>query len=213
MRLTLYTVLLAFTLTGCQTMYNRTMENVFGYEKRELLKRSVRSVKAGQEKTQSQFQDTLEQVKALYGYDGGNLERMYRQLKAAYERSSAQAESLKERIRHMDDIADAMFAEWKEEADRFSNEAFRKDSRRKYEKTRDRYQKLANSAREAAAAMDPVLRQLDDHVLYLKHNLNADALAAFKGEAAAIETDIETVIRRMNDAIGRADAFIEALLE
>lgn len=55
-----------------------------GFEKRDLFKRQVSNVKDEQEDTQEAFKDALEQLKSLYAFDGGNLEKEQRRLNAAY---------------------------------------------------------------------------------------------------------------------------------
>ena len=59
--------------------------------------------------------------------------------------------------------------------------------------------------------MDPVLTALNDNVMYLKHNLNARAVASLKVEFSSIEDDIEALIREMRKAIASSDAFIESM--
>ena len=59
--------------------------------------------------------------------------------------------------------------------------------------------------------MEPVLRQFKDYVLYLKHNLNAQAIASLKGEATNIQDDISRLIEQMNASIAKADEFIKTL--
>ena len=39
--------------------------------------------------------------------------------------------------------------------------------------------------------MPPVLRVLQDNVLYLKHNLNAKAVGAISGEFSVLQQDVE----------------------
>jgi hypothetical protein len=58
-----------------------------------------------------------------------------------------------------------------------------------------------------------VLGRLKDQVLYLKHNLNARAIASLKGESASIQADIGRLIEEMNAAVKKADAFIGELKE
>jgi hypothetical protein len=65
--------------------------------------------------------------------------------------------------------------------------------------------------RTAESSMAPVLAQLNDHVLYLKHNLNAAAIGSLKGEAGSIQTQIEQLIQRRNASIAEADAFIKSM--
>ena len=59
------------------------------------------------------------------------------------------------------------------------------------------------------ASMDPVLRRLNDYVLYLKHNLNARAVGALKQEADDIELGVSSLIRDMQTSITEADRFLE----
>ena len=50
-----------------------------------------------------------------------------------------------------------------------------------------------------------------DQVLYLKHNLNAEAIGALKVEATSIQADISKLIEEMNASINQADTFIRTL--
>jgi hypothetical protein len=59
--------------------------------------------------------------------------------------------------------------------------------------------------------MDPVLKSLNEHVLFLKHNLNAAAIASLKGEATQITSQIDSLLQQMNASIAEADAFIKTL--
>jgi hypothetical protein len=59
--------------------------------------------------------------------------------------------------------------------------------------------------------MDPVLGKLHDYVLALKHSLNAQAVAALKGESVNIQAEIGRLIEEMNASISRADEFIKTM--
>jgi len=48
-------------------------------------------------------------------------------------------------------------------------------------------------------------------VLFLKHNLNARAIAAIRQEGVVVEAEITALIRAMEAAIAEADAFIKTL--
>lgn len=50
-----------------------------------------------------------------------------------------------------------------------------------------------------------------DQVLFLKHNLNARAIASLKGNVASIESDIAVLIREMEASIREANRFIDAM--
>ena len=49
--------------------------------------------------------------------------------------------------------------------------------------------------------MQPVLRAFHDQVLFLKHNLNADAISSLQSTAAGIDTDVKQLIAEMEASI------------
>ena len=203
--------LMGVALAGCQTVYNATLENVFGYEKRELLKSAVAKLQGDQKEAQEEFKDAMTRLKELYGFQGGELESVYNKLKGSYDDCAAQAEAVQRRIENMENVAQSMFSEWEKEISQFSNPTLAEGSRRQLRETKDRYAQLSRAVRASEASMKPVLTQLKDHVLYLKHNLNAAAIGSMQGEAGSIQSQIEQLIQQMNSSIEEADAFIKAM--
>ena len=59
--------------------------------------------------------------------------------------------------------------------------------------------------------MQPVLAALRDQVLYLKHNLNAQAVSSLQGTADALQTDVAALVADMEAAVREATAFIDAM--
>ncbi len=211
-KITVVFMLMVLT-SGCQTLYNTTLEKVFGMEKRKIFKKSVEDVNANQKKAQETFKDSITKLKELYNFNGGNLEVIYNKLKSSHDASQSQADKVHDRISNMDGVAKSMFSEWENEIRTFANPAFAENSRRQLSETKTRYAQLIKSVRESEASMKPVLKQLSDHVLYLKHNLNASSIGALKGESTSIQTQIESLIQHMNGSIREADVFIQSLLK
>ena len=203
-----FTALLA--LSGCQSAYYSAMEKV-GIEKREILVDRVEDAKESQEEAQQQFSSALERFSQLIQFDGGELQSVYEDLSDQYEASEASANRVSERIDKVEDVAEALFAEWQDELEQYSNESLRRDSRRKLQDTQRRYRDLLSSMRRAEAKMAPVLSALKDNVLYLKHNLNASAIGALQGEFGTIKRDINQLLKEMNEAIKQSNAFIASM--
>jgi hypothetical protein len=63
----------------------------------------------------------------------------------------------------------------------------------------------------AEKRMSPVLAALKDNTLFLKHNLNAQAVGALQGEYKNIKQDVELLIKEMNQAIDKSQSFINQL--
>jgi chromosome segregation ATPase len=201
---------LTFFVTGCQSVYYSTMEK-FGLEKRDLLKKAVIKARDGQEEAATQFKDALTQLREMYGMNGGDLEKNYDKLKGEYEASDKEAANVRKRIKDMDQVATDLFEEWEKEIGQFSNRTYADNSRQQLNETKARYHQLSASVKSAEASMEPVLSQLKDQVLYLKHNLNAAAIGALRGEATNIQSDIAHLIDQMNNSIQQADEFIKTL--
>jgi hypothetical protein len=200
----------ALLLSACNTAYYETMEKL-GFEKRDLLVDRVEDARDAQDDASEQFASALDQFRATVAFDGGNLEKTYDRLNREFERSQAKAASVSERIEAVEDVAGALFKEWEQELADYSNAQLRADSRRMLQDTQARYRQLMAAMRSAEATMPPVLEAFEDQVLVLKHNLNAQAIGALRGELASIERDTERLVAEMTQSIAAADAFIATM--
>jgi chromosome segregation ATPase len=198
-----------FLASGCRSMYYSTME-VFGQEKRHILKSDIAAVSKEQGKAATQFKDALTRLKEMYGYEGGDLEKTYRKLQSDYEDCVTRAAAVRTRIRDMKQVAGDLFKEWEQENAQISNADLRSKSARSLRDTRQRYQRLEEAVTRAADRMDPVLIQLKDYVLYLKHNLNAQAAGSLKGEADKIQLQVDQLIADVKKSVSEADEFLKA---
>jgi hypothetical protein len=197
-------------MLGCRSVYYSTWEK-FGVYKRDLLKKRVVEARDDQKAASEQFKDALTKLKELYGFQGGDLEKTYNSLKAEYDRSLSRAESVHKRVKDVETVANDLFAEWEKEIGEINSPNLRADSREKLRETRGRYHELISALKRAENGMEPVLTRLHDQVLYLKHNLNASAIASLKGETMNIQAEINKLITDMNAAIAQADQFINSL--
>ncbi len=111
----------------------------------------------------------------------------------------------------MEDVAGALFEEWNAEIGQYTSASLKRDSQKKLSATKSRYNKLVAAMKKASRSMDPVLAAFKDQVLYLKHNLNAKAIAALEGQLGTIRTDVNALIKEMEKSIAEADAFIKTL--
>lgn len=207
-------VLLAAVLllgaTSCSSLYYSTYEQ-FGVYKRDLLKKRVIEARDDQQVAQKEFKDALTRLKEITHFEGGEAESAYRSLKSDYDDCVKQADAVHGRIRAVESVAGDLFAEWEKENAEISTPSLRTASQDQLATTRQRYHELHTALVNAEESMTPVLRQFNDYVLYLKHNLNAQAIASLKGEAASIQTDITRLIDQMNKSIARADEFVKGM--
>jgi len=209
-RLALAALLILLLLTACNSAQYAVMEK-FGIHKREILVDRVEEARDSQREAKEQFASALEEFSAVLNFQGGTLEEKYKQLNAELETSEEHAREVRERIDEVEDVAEALFDEWEDELKLYSNDNLRRSSASKLKETRSHYQRLMKAMRHAEARIEPVLTPLRDQVLYLKHNLNAQAIASLQSELGRVEGDVSSLIREMEAAIREADAFIVSL--
>ncbi|ACA88870.1 DUF2959 domain-containing protein [Shewanella woodyi] len=197
-------------LSGCQSAYYGAMEKV-GYHKRDIMVDRVTDAKESQEEAQEQFSSALEEMQALLNHDGGDLEKAYNKAKDEYESSQDAADDVSNRIEKVEDVADALFDEWQTEIGEISKASLRRNSESKLRETKRSYEQLVRTMKRAEGKMAPVLTAMKDNMLYLKHNLNAQAIGAIKGEFASLQTDITGLIKEMNKSIDESTKFIASI--
>jgi hypothetical protein len=200
----------ALGATACDWAYLGAMEKL-GYAKRDILTSRVKSARDAQQDAKKDIQNALEEFGKVVSYDGGDLEATYRKLNGELETSEESAAAVRKKIADVESVADALFSEWKKELGQYSNAELRRKSEEKLVQTKGRYNDMLTAMKRAEQRIDPVLTPLRDQVLYLKHNLNARAVAAIKGELVKVDAQVERLIKDMNRSIAEADKFIDAM--
>ncbi len=197
-------------LSACETAYYGAMEKV-GIHKREIMSDRIVEARDAQEEAKQEFRSALERFSTELGFDGGDLEEKYEGLNDAFEASEGKAQAVSDRIDAVEDVAGALFDEWEDELAQYSNDRLRRESQSQLRQTQDRYKRMLAAMHRAEKRMNPVLDTFRDQVLYLKHNLNARAIASLKSEFGSLEKDINRLIGEMERSITQANQFIETL--
>lgn len=200
-------VLSTSTLSACATAAYKVQER-FGVEKRDILVGRVESVAKSQGEAKEEFKDALEAFRAVVNVNAGELESTYDDLSKAYNRADSQAGDVRARVASVKKVARDLFKEWESELGQYSDASLRRSSEAQLRETRQRYAALVEKMDDATASMDPVLAVFKDRVLYLKHNLNARAIAAIGAETQTLEGDVARLIAEMERSIAAADDFI-----
>ncbi|MEM6507649.1 MAG: DUF2959 domain-containing protein [Planctomycetota bacterium] len=201
---------LMVTMTACKSAYYSTMESL-GYEKRDILVDRVEDARDEQEQAKAQFTSALDQFKEVIDFEGDDLEAMYKELDAGYKKSKRAAKDVGDKIDSVESVAAALFEEWEDELNSYNSEELRTISAQRLEKTRTKYEQLIGAMERAEASIPPVLTAMQDQVLFLKHNLNAQAIASIQGTAEGIQKDIRSLIDEMEKSIKEANAFINQM--
>ena len=145
------------------------------------------------------------------GIENTDLKKAYDKLNGEYEDSADAAEEVSDRIDKVEAVAKALFKEWEKEIEQYTKPDFKRTSTRQLKETRVKYNEMLASMHRSEESMKPVLNTFRDNVLFLKHNLNAQAIGSLKGEFASLKSDIAVLIEEMNRSIAESDRFIADL--
>lgn len=200
----------ALLLSGCSGVYYDAMEKV-GIPKRKILVDRVEAARGAQQEAKQQFASALEQFLAVTKVPATELQATYEKLNTEFKRSESRAQDVRDRMTAIDSVAQALFEEWATELTQYTNPALRAQSEQQLNATKRRYAGLMQVMEQAAARMTPVLGAFRDQVLFLKHNLNAQAVSALSGTTRDLQQDISRLIADMEKSIKEADAFISSM--
>ena len=206
----LIVLVMSSLLAGCASTYYNAWEKA-GFLKSDILVSRVEKTRDSQQDAQEEFKDALEQFGSIVALENTDLKQAYDRLSNEYENSQDAAEEVTDRINSVESVAEDLFEEWEKEIEQYTNADYKRTSASQLRDTRTRYNGMLSTMRRSEQSMQPVLQTFRDNVLFLKHNLNAQAIGSLKGEFASLEEDIAVLIREMNKSIAESDKFIDEL--
>jgi hypothetical protein len=207
LRISFAWIALLVALTGCQSAYYGAMEKA-GYHKRDIMRDRVENVRDAQEDSKQEFQSALEAFQSMFGKQSTDLQKQYDVLNSAFKDAKDSADEVSVRIGKVESVSEALFDEWEDEIKLYSSARLKADSQAKLKQTKTSYKQLIAAMHKAESRAMPVLAVFQDQVLYLKHNLNAQAINGLQSELKNIERDVGSLIGDMEKSIAEAQAFI-----
>ncbi|MDB6047616.1 MAG: repair protein [Pseudomonas sp.] len=199
-----------FALSGCQSAYFAAMDKA-GIPKRQMLAGRVEDARDAQKDTSKHLSNALESYRRVVHFDGGDLEKRYDALNDQYQASVKSADAIHQRIDSVENVADALFDEWNGELDQYTSQDLRAASARELERTQTEYRALLTTMKATESRIPPVLNVLHDQVLFLKHNLNAQAIGALKDQSGHLQNSVYDLLKDMQRSIDSSDAFVRHL--
>jgi hypothetical protein len=193
-------------------VYYNTKESM-GQHKRDLVVLNVEQACSSLERSRDQFEETLDKFKTVICVPETSLEHKYKLLKRQYDFCQLRADEVGQRIAAITTVSEALFAEWEAELKLYDSRSLRSRSSQQLKASRLHYARLIKSLSKAESKISPVLAAFRDQVLFLKHNLNAQAIAALQHEFVGISLDISQLIEVMEKTINEANQFVSVLAE
>jgi hypothetical protein len=197
-------------LCGCQSLYYKAQETL-GNEKRDILIDRVKKGRQDQQEAKEQYKTTLEAFQAVTGFAGGQTEEIYKRLKAEYDEAAARTKKVSDRIASIEQVSGDMFAEWESEINAMENRELKAKSRGLMREARGRYTPLIRKMKDVEQRAKPVLKAFEDQVLFIKHNLNAEAVTSLRSTVSKMDTEVSKLVADIEASTREADAFLAAL--
>lgn len=205
--------LLSFVKKRFDNLYYQSRESLLGHHKRDIVVIQVEQTCNSLVNTRDQFEDALQQFKSIVNVKESSLEHRYKLLQRQYDFCKSKSDDVSHRIAAIEEVSGSLFNEWEDELAHYSNRALRSKSRQQLKASKQQYARLIKMMRKAESRIKPVLSAFKDQVLFLKHNLNAQAIAALQHEFIEISIDISQLIEVMEITINEASQFVSTLVE
>ena len=201
----------AFSINGLGSDLGIPSYDTFYKEPRDVLVNRVETARDVQVETAQEFKSALEQFKQVTHFDGGDLEKKFNTLSVAFERSEDAAEEVGGRVDRVVTATNRLLDEWRKELDDYHDSGIRGRAEQQFDVTRIQAEKLIAAMRKAEQKTEPVLAAFRDQVLFIKHNLNMQAISSLQQETNIIEQDVSALIQEMENSIAEAEQFIQSL--
>lgn len=194
-------------------LYYQSRESLLGHHKRDIVVIQVEQTCNSLINTRDQFEDALQQFKNIVNINDSSLEHRYKLLQRQYDFCKSKSDDVSHRISAIEEVSASLFKEWKDELGHYHNRVLRSKSRQQLKVSKQQYSRLIRTMRKAESRIHPVLAAFKDQVLFLKHNLNAQAIAALQHEFIELSIDISQLIEVMEITINEASQFVSTLVE
>jgi len=175
-----------------------------------LVKASGSTVQAISE-TKLQLQKTLDAYNALMADDAKDRKKLYKDLQKEMEATDKRRARIDEESTKMKTEADALFKQWADSTAAIENADLRARSEERLNATKASYAEIETVGQRAAELYGPFMKDLQDQVTFLGHDLNPSAVASLKPEAKKINEQAGELMRRIDDTISTANHKIGAL--
>lgn len=183
--------------------------DTFIHEPRDLLVNRVEAARDVQTDSAEEFKSALQEFKSVTNFSGGDIEAKYNSLNSTFERCEEAAEKVTNRVNRVEAAANKLLSEWRDELDDYHDAAIKRNAEQQFDQTRLQAEKLLAALRAVERKTEPVLGAFRDQVLFLKHNLNMQAISSLQQTTTEIEQDVTALISEMEAAIAQAEQFIQ----
>lgn len=198
------------TVDKVSSVKDNALETVGVKTKHDLLAERVQEIIALQEEAKQHIEVAFDALSNVSG-DANAIEIQLDEIADTYESGEGVTQDLKKQIEAVNDIANALFREWRSELRQYTNKNLRKKSAENLSDTKKQYVAVYLSMQTAYKSIEPLLGLMHDNRLYLKHNRTEKALEGFQSEVEAVGNDMASIIKNIEGSIQQSEAFVDVI--
>jgi hypothetical protein len=161
--------------------------------------------------TRNQIQKTMDVYNGLMADDATDRKGLYKKLQKEMETTEQKRAQIPLRAGEMNTEAETLFKSWADSAAAIENADLRKRSEERLAQTKASYAEIGTVGKKAADLYAPFMKALQDQVAYLGHDLNAEAVATLKPDAAKLNDKSKELFTAIDQTVSVANTNIGAL--
>ena len=181
------------------------------------LKETDKFVKAGGSTTEAitegkvQLQKTLDAYNALVSQPSTDMKGDYKRLLKASDSMSSKVASAREKIDAMQKTGDTYFAGRAANIKDIQDPALQSQAQERLKANQQEWAGVMQSFRDAGQALEPLRKQLADHITYMGGELTQSGMTSLKPEAEKLNAQGSQVFAKTDQAIAKANDYFQKI--
>jgi hypothetical protein len=176
----------------------------------QLIKKATSTVKSI-DATKAQLQKAMDAYNIVMAAETTDRKSAYSKLQKAMKAAEKNRTEISRHADEMNAEADALFQNWSASIAGISDPALRAMSEKRLVDTRVRYADIQAQSLKAGGLYTAFMTTLNDHVIFLGHDLNGSAVASLAQESAKLNALAAALYAAIDQATGAANTNIAAL--
>jgi ElaB/YqjD/DUF883 family membrane-anchored ribosome-binding protein len=178
--------------------------------------------KAG-ESSRAAVRDVVDNLdKLLAGYnsiidgEAKNPQSTYKKLVSDLKGTEKKIDRAKKQLTALDKEASKFFKDWEKDLESISSDSVREKSARRMEDAKQRYASMGEVLGQASQEFAPVVKNLNDQILFLGRDLSPEAVADLQDEAEQLNrqaAEVTARVKQMLESAGKTQHEADAALE
>ena len=155
----------------------------------------------------------LDSYNVIVGGKSKNVQSDYKKLANALSGTDKKIQSANKGLDSLSKQANKFFVQWEKELPEYSSDSMREKSSARLAAAKEKSRNLAATLGEASKAFEPLMKNLNDQIMFLGRDLSPEAIADLQDEAAQLNKQAESVTASVKDLLTKADQQDAALEE